>query len=151
LKASSDYDPDKYGQSFLKIDEGKHMFEVERMAEKKGKNGPYIEASLKCKTAEFKEAKPVKAWLFGEDSIGAIFDAMGINPATVEEGKDYNVRDFIGETVWAEIHHVPSKDNPERSFANVKRLYPYYSKHVSKGESMPEEATKPLEDDDVPW
>ena len=145
MKSGGSYDPDKYGQGFVKIREGVHQFTIAKMSEKKGKRGPYIEGKLKCIDPEYSECNMLKVWLFGEEAIFAIFDAMGVDPQEVDEDKDYDVRSFVGESVYAEIHHVPSKKKPENTFANIKRLYPKFSKGE---ESFDTEEEDPGDEDD---
>ena len=147
MKSGGSYDPDKYGQGFVKIREGVHQFTIEKMSEKKGKRGQYIEAKLKCTDPEYSECDMLKAWLFGEESIYAIFDAMGVDPQEVDDDKDYDVRSFVGESVYAEIHHVPSKKKPENTFANIKKLHPAFSKGIEE-DGPPEEEGSDTEEDD---
>lgn len=152
MKAGDNYDPDSYGVQFELVEPGVYRFEIYRCKEKSGKNGNYLELTLNFLDEKYIDQRSLKAFLNEGGAIQALFDAAGRDPSAVEYGKDYEPSSFEGKQVWAEIYHKKAKNKKgeERTYANIKRLYPYFSKGGIGG-YKPEEPISEPGNDDVPW
>ena len=127
-RASSNYDYEKYGQSFVLMPEGVHDFGVVSAQESYENGRTQWVLELQPIDQSYQTERNLKAWLNEDGCIEALFDAMGLDPRSVDSTTNYYPDGIVNKILKAEVHHVKSKkEGKERTFANIKRLYPAFN------------------------
>lgn len=128
-RASNNYNPDTYGNTFEKLPEGVHQMSVVSMQSSYDKYGnEQWEMVAQPVDPTYQNEYGFKAWLPADGVVEALFDAGGVDPRGVKPNKDYYPSEFIGSVISVWIYHKPARDNPDKTYANIKRLYPAFSK-----------------------
>ena len=129
-RASGSYDYEKYGQGFVLMPEGVHEFRIENGQEAYSKRGTaQWELELQPLDPQYQQEGGYKLWLSIDGCVEALFDAMGMDPRKADPNREYYPGEFVNVRLKAEVHHRTSKnkDGEERTFANIKRLYPAFN------------------------
>lgn len=124
---SSKYDPNQYGQHQERIPEGVHRFVISMAETTYSNDGRERWAMILQPVDEtYHKKNGYKVWLNVDGCVNAIYDAAGHDPKSVAM-KEYTPEMFAGKVVSAEIIYAPDKKDPNKTWPNIKRLYPAFS------------------------
>lgn len=155
VRPSSNYNSESYGQrGFKLLDEGNHRVRIIDAVENFDKNSnPRWELNCVSIDPEYAdEEHPMKVWLDLDGCVNALFDAAEADPASANPEVDYQPQMFKGKVIWVEVFHknVPSRKSGRMlTFANIRRLYPAFSKKRESQDAPKEDPSNspPPEDD----
>jgi len=129
VRKNSNYNPDTYGKPEFKIiPEGPNDFLIDQCFFKQGKYGPQWQLDVHPVTEEFRKdnGKCYTFWIPEDCCVEALCDAMGKDPMNMPD-QDYEPQMFEGKVISAVVEH-DAKTNGKGNWANIKRLYPKWSK-----------------------
>jgi len=132
VKPSNNYNPESYGSNFQLIPEGVHKFIIEDAEETTGQYGTQWQVDAHPVDQKYKSNYAKRVWLKVDGVINALYDAMGIDPRSVQD-REYSPNEFIGKTIYGVIAHR-TKDDKTRD--NLVKLHPAFSEGM---EALPQQ------------